>query len=53
MQNQNNSKVGKLSYVSGSFVQVLADKKPFAFLQSLKRQKIKEGVPASKLKITY
>ncbi len=53
MQNSDKPTIGKLSYVNGSFVQVLADKKPFAFLQSLKRQKIKEGVPASKLKITY
>jgi len=53
MPNNDKPKTGKLTYVNGAHREILASDKPFALLQSLKKQKIAEGVPASKLKISY
>lgn len=46
-------KTGKLTYVNGNHREILAADKPFALLQSLKKQKIAQGIPANKLKISY
>jgi hypothetical protein len=53
MSNSDKPKTGKLIYVNGNHREVLAADKPFALLQSLRKQKITQGIPADKLKITY
>lgn len=53
MPNSDKPKTGKLTYVNGNHREILAADKPFALLQSLKKQKIAQGIPASKLKISY
>lgn len=53
MPNSDKPKTGKLTYVNDNHREILAADKLFALLQSLKKQKIAQGISASKLKISY